>query len=157
MGHLLTTFFWSTSSFSGTAQLNEGPFFVGNVNKFFRAEVRGQVNYQIPNIATGSVTANLLAWGLQQVPHTNAALDVITSPDSDSWMMRRQTGQEDTSATWAPASSQGAIVTSYAVIDDWAGQLAIGGNTDMFLVLKTSTGQTIPNVNTFGTIRVWWA
>lgn len=157
MGHLLTTFFWSTSSFTGSAQLNEGAFFIGNVNKLFRAEVRGLINYQGVVLASTGVNANFPAWGLQQIPHGNAAQDVITSGDNDSWLCRQQTGLGDTNSSWAPSSSNGANLVTNAIQGEWAGQLAIGANTDVFLSIKSSTGASLSNLNTFGTIRLWWA
>lgn len=157
MGHLLTTFYWSTSSFSGAGQLNEGPFHVGNVNKFFRFEVRGVMNFQ--GIAYGGTTveANYSAWGLQQVPHGAAALDVITSTDNDTWLMRRQTGSNDTRFAWTPDTNLAAVLRSEAIADDWRGQLAIAADTDLYLSIKSSTGGVVDNYNTFGTIRLWWA
>lgn len=153
---LLTTFFWNTSSFSGSAQLNEGPFFVGFVNKFFKVEVHGMINFQGAVFGSSSVEANFAAFGLQQVPHGAAALDVITSTDNETWFMRRQIGQDDHRAVWAPDTSNSALLASQVVTDRWAGQLAIGADTDLFLSVKTSTGAALGNLNSFGTIRLWW-
>jgi len=157
MGHLLTTFYWSTSSFTGAGQLNEGPFHVGTLNKLFRAEVRGAMNYQGASNGSHGVLANFPAWGLQQVPHGAAALDVITSTDDDTWLMRRQTGSEDILTAWAPDSAIGTLFASNGIEDDWHGQLAVGADTDLYLSLKSSTGAGVNNFNTFGTIRIWWA
>ena len=157
MSHLLTTFFWSTSSFSGTSQLNEGPFHVGTLNKLFRVEVRGEINYQGASLADDAVTANYAAWGLQQIPHGDSALDVISSTDNDTWLCRRQTGSQDTVLAWAPTADVAAVMVSNTVADDWAGQLAIGADTDVYLVIKGSTSVGLPNFNTFGTIRLWWS
>jgi hypothetical protein len=156
MSHLLTTFFWNNAAFSGAGQLNIGPFFVGFVNKFFRAEVRGQVNYQGVVLGSASVQANFLAWGVQQVPHTTAALDVITSADSDTWFVRRQSGTDDSVIAWAPSTNNAAVLVTNETADDWAGQLAIGANQDVFISFKTSTGAALSNFNTFGTVRLWW-
>jgi hypothetical protein len=156
MTHLLTTMFWSTSSFSGTSQLNEGPFHMGTVNKLFRFQVRGLINYVGTAVTDMSITANLPAFGVQQVPHGNSPNDVISSTDNDTWLVRRQTGENDTMGSWAPSSDTGVLFVQNAVRDDWAGQLAIGADTDVYLSIKTSTGQTLPDFNTFGTIRVWW-
>jgi hypothetical protein len=156
MSHLLTTFFWANSSFSGSGQDNEGPFHVGNVNKFFRFEVRGEVNYQGATVSTSSVFANIIAWGVQIVPHGNSPEDVVTSADSDTWLMRRQVGSEDSFTTWAPSTDDAGVLASNAIADDWAGQLALGGaDMDCYLSLKPTTG-SVANANTFGTIRLWW-
>jgi hypothetical protein len=157
MGHLLTTFYWSTSSFSGIGPLHEGPFFVGTLNKLFRAEVRGQVNYQASVVGPASVGVNSPAWGLQQVPHGSAANDPVTSTDDDTWLIRRQIGQDDYLTSWAPNTANANILAGSEVSDSWHGQLAIGAATDLFLSFKSSSGIAIGNMNTFGTIRIWWA
>jgi hypothetical protein len=156
MSHLLTTFFWTTSSFSGAGQLDEGPFHVGTVTKFFKMQVRGQINYQGVAASGTVILANLPAFGVQQVAHGAAANDVITSGDSDTWLMRRQTGSDDQVLSWAPNTATGAIVLTNAVRDDWAGQLQVGGDTDLYLSIKSSNGAAVTNLNTFGTIRLWW-
>jgi hypothetical protein len=156
VSHLLTTFFWNNASFSGGSQLNMGPFFVGTLNKLFRAEVRGQINYQGFTLSGTGVLANSPAWGLQQIAHGTSAQDVITSSDNDSWLMRRQTGSEDVLTAWTPTTNNGAVYVSNAIADDWAGQLAVGAATDLYLSIKTSASLSVPNYNAFGTIRIWW-
>jgi hypothetical protein len=156
VSHLLTTFFFNTTAFSGGTQNNMGPFHVGTLNKLFKAEVRGQINYQGFVLSATGVLANSPAWGLQQVAHGSSAQDVITSFDNDSWLMRRQTGSEDQFATWTPTTNNGVVYVSNALEDDWAGQLAVGADTDMWLSIKTSAGLSVPNYNCFGTIRIWW-
>jgi hypothetical protein len=156
VSHLLTTFFWTTSSFSGTGQLDEGPFHVGTVNKFFRAEVRGNINYEGVSVADTGVFANYAAWGLQQIAHGSSPLDVVSSADDDAWLMRRQTGSQDVVPAYAPNSDTGAFFVTNTVADDWAGQLAIGADTDVYLVIKGITGSGLANLNTYGTIRLWW-
>lgn len=153
---LLTTFFWNNPAFSSSGQLNLGPFFVGHVDKFYRAEVRGAVNYQAVPLGSTSVVANLLAWGVQQVPHTAAAEDVITSFDSDTWLVRGQTGLDDMLVGWAPSTDVADVLITHATCDNWAGQLAVGLDTDIWISFKTSNGTVAPNFNTFGTVRLWW-
>jgi hypothetical protein len=157
MSHLLSTCFWSTTSFSGTGQLSEGPFLIGTVTKFFRAEVRGQINYEGVNFGDVSVLANFAAWGLQQVPHGDAAHDVVTDTDSDTWLARRQIGSQDYFSGYAPNTDTAAFFRGYSIADDWAGQLAIGAETDVYLAIKATEGNSLDNLNTFGTIRLWWA
>jgi hypothetical protein len=153
---LLTTFFWQTSSFSGSGQLNMGPFFVGFVEKFYKFEVNGQINFQGSAISVASVLANPIVFGVQQVPHTAAGEDIITSFDSETWLVRRQTGSQDLVTTWAPSTDTAAVLGSLATRDRWAGQLAIGGDTDLWVSMKTSNGSSTGNINTFGTVRLWW-
>jgi len=154
---LRTTFFATTPAFSSSAQLNLGPFFVGFVNKFFRVQVRGALNYQGATAGTSSVLANFPAWGVQQVPHTAAAEDVITSIDNDVWFIRRQTATGDLAVAWAPSTSVAGLITANVLNDDWRGQLAVGGDTDLWFSLKTSNGVVLPNANVFVTIRLWWS
>jgi len=157
MSHLLTTFFWSTDAFSGSGQLNEGPFHVGTVTKFFRFEVNGEMNFQGASLADTGVLSNGGAWGLQQVPHGADSEDVISSTDNDTWLIRRQIGSQDVLTSWAPTSDVGAILVSSVVEGSWAGQLAIGADTDVYLSVKNSVGGSLSNFNTFGTIRLWWS
>lgn len=153
---LITTFFWTYPAFSGSSQLNLGPFFVGHVNKFFRVEIRGELNYQGAVVGSSGVFANFPAWGVQQVPHTAAAEDVITSFDSETWFARRQTGSNDVGVAWAPDTDNAAVLASVALSEDWAGQLAVGLDTDIWVSFKSATGASVPNFNVFGTVRLWW-
>jgi hypothetical protein len=152
----LTTFFWRTSSFSGSGQLNIGPEFIGHVNKFFRVQVRGEVNYQGASLTDTSVLANILCFGVQQVPHTAAAEDLISSVDSETFFTRRQSGSQDTTMGWAPSSDTGALIATVTVTDDWYGQLAVGLDTDVWVSFKASDGGSLANLNTYGTVRLWW-
>lgn len=153
---LKTTFFWNYPAFSGTSQLNLGPFFIGFVNKLYKVQVRGQVNYQGVTLGSSSVLANFLAWGLLWVPHTAAATDVITSADDETWISRRQTGDDDYPVEIAPSSGTSGVLLTNAINDDWAGQLAIAQDADLWMCFKSSTGASISNLNTFGTVRLWW-
>ena len=156
MPHQITTFYWSTSSFSGTGQLNEGPFHVGVVHKFFRAEIRGVCNFQGVVFGPTSVEANFPAWCLQWGPHGYTAYDTVSSGDGDNFLARRQVGSEDMNTAWPDGTTNSALIRTWSIADDWAGQLAIGADTDMYLTLRSSQGQSLDNFNTFGTFRVWW-
>lgn len=153
---LMTTFFWNNPSYSGSAQLNIGPFFIGFLEKIYRMEVRGAANAQGVVLASSSVEANFLAWAVQKVPHTAAAADMITTADSEDWFVRRQAGLNDTSTAWSPSTNNAAVLVSLGLTEDWAGQLAVGADTDLWVSFKASTGVVLPNFNTFGTIRLWW-
>lgn len=153
---LKTTFFFTTPSFSGASQLNIGPFFVGFVDKFYKVEVHGQVNYQGELFGSSSVLVNFPAWGVQQIPQGSAAADVITSFDGDAWFIRRQLGQDDNTAAWAPSTDTSAVLITNTLVDRWAGQLAVGGDTDVWFSMKSANGSALPNLNVFGTIRLWW-
>lgn len=154
---LRTTFFFNVPAFSSSAQLNLGPFFVGFVNKFFRLQVRGAMNWQGTTVGTSSVFVNWPVWGVQQVPHTAAAEDIITSVDNDVWFIRRQISDTDVAAPWAPSSSVAGLLAGNTLKDDWRGQLAVGGDTDLWFSLKAQTGIVLPNINAYGTIRLWWS
>lgn len=156
MSHLLTTFFWSSSSFSGSGQNAFGPFRVGLVNKLFKLQTRGGINFQGAVLNSSGVTANFLSWGVCIVPHGTSPPDVITSFDSDTWIARRQTGLDDTLVGWAPDTSNGAVLGGFGITDDWAGQLSYGHNDqDLYFCVKALVG-SLANANTFGTCRLWW-
>lgn len=157
MGHLLSTFFCTTSAFSGSSQLNEGPFHVGTANKFYKLQVRGQVNFQGKAVAAGSVAANDFAVGVVIVGHGDAAPDVITSSDNDGWLVRGNFGRSDYTVTWAPSSDTGETLVTYAIKDRWAGQLAVGSDVDLFLCVKSTDGVALANLNLFATMRLWWS
>lgn len=147
----------NTSSFSGTAQLNEGPFNIPTVNKLLRAEVRGKVNFQGVVIASTGVEANFQVWGLQWVPQGNAALDVVTSGDDNHWLIREQLGSQESRVEWTPSTNSAVYLAGYAMHEDWAGQLPIGASIDLYLSLRAPTGVSISNMNLFATLRWWWA
>jgi hypothetical protein len=152
----LTTFLWSTSFFTGTSQLNEGPFNIGDVHKIFRAEVHGMVNFEGTDLGLASVLANVGVWGLQWGAAGYTARDIISDPDSDGWLMRQQFGATDTIVGWSPQTADAAVLHSYVITNKWAGQLDLGGaNTDCYLVFEGHTAG-LDNLNTFGSIRLWW-
>jgi hypothetical protein len=157
MGTLHNLFYWGTGSFSGTGQFDEGPFAIGAINKLLRAEVRGELNFQGDTFGDTSVSANLLMWGLQIVPHGDAAQDVIVSDDNDSWLLRRQTGGYDYPKVFSPSTDTAAALTSIGMREDWAGQLAEGISVDAYLSFAPPFGGSTPNFNTYGTLRFWYA
>ncbi len=153
---LMTTFFWNNASFTGSSQLDIGPFFIGFVNKIYKMEADGEANYQGSVLGTSSVFANFLAWAVQKVPHGTAANDLVSTADGEDWFIRRQTGSEDYATSWAPNTSNAGVLAGVKLVDKWAGQLAIGADTDLFVSFKSSTGASLANFNTFGTVRIWW-
>lgn len=156
MGHLLSTYYWKQSAFSGTTQLDLGPFDIGVVNKLFKAEANGQVNVQAQAIGSSGVTSNELTWAVYWVPHGNPSLNIITTFDSDTFLIRRQTGSEDNYTTWAPSTATGVMNQTLATVDRWAGQLFLNQHADLWISMVTSTGAGWSNSNTFGTVRLWW-
>jgi hypothetical protein len=153
---LMTTFFWSNSAYSGSAQLNIGPFFIGFVEKIYKMEVRGQTNIQGVVVNSSSVRANFAVFAVQKVPHGAPAANIITTADSEDFFVRRQTGSNDVFSTFAPSTDTAADLVTYSTADDWAGQLAIGADTDLWVSFVASTGVVLSNFNTFGTVRLWW-
>jgi len=157
MSHLLTTFFLDSSAFGGSSQLSLGPNDIGFVNKLFRCHVRGEINVQGQTLGTGSVGANFWAWGINIVPHGDTPDDVITSSDSDAWLIRGQAGRDDYISTWAPSTDECGIFAGYALADEWAGQLSLGdAEFDLYMCVKTAT-TALPNANLFATVRLWWS
>lgn len=156
MTTLVEVVYPSTSSFSGTSQLNLGPYFVPDVKRLLRAEVHGAVNFQGATISVSSVVANFQLWAVQWVPHGSSPADIVTTADGDQWLMRQQLGQDDALTTWAPSTDAAALLASLALNGWWAGQLAINGSIDLYLSLKAPTGASIPNMNLFASLRFWW-
>lgn len=146
----------STSSFSSASQLNLGPYFVPSVNKLLRVEARGQFNFEGISLAANGVHANFQLWAVQWVPHTSAPADCITTADGPNWLIREQVGHSDTVGNWAPTSGPGVDLVSVGLYGNWAGQLLISGDIDIWLSAKAPTGVVIPNMNCFASIRFWW-
>lgn len=146
----------NTAAFSGISQLNEGPFFVPSVKRLLRAEVRGAINYQGATISNTSVFGNFQLWSLQWVPHGTPAQDCVTTADGVQWLIRQQIGTSDGAIAWAPSTTAAATLSTNGMHADWAGQLAINGDIDLYLSLRAPTGASIANMNLFASIRFWW-
>lgn len=146
----------STSSFSGTSQLDIGPFFVPSVNTLLRVEISGRFNSQGAVFGSSSVEANLLLWGVQYVPTGSAPADVVTSADGPQWLFRQQLGNTDNRVSWAPDTDTAAVLGAAGTTGEWAGQQLGLGNIDLWFSARTPTGVAQGNVNYFGSIRFWW-
>lgn len=146
----------STSSFSGTGQLNLGPFNMGTVYRFIRLEARGLVNFQGFTLSATGVLANWQLWAVYWVPTGTGALDVVTTIDGPQWLIREQTGAEDYVSQWAPSSDTSAGIQGYRLSGDWAGQMPINQDIDLWLSMRAPTGASIPNFNVFASLRFWW-
>ena len=157
MTHLITTFFWEATNFSGTSQLDVGPWNIGNVNKLFRLQTRGTVDFHSTNITSPTVFGSPVAWGVQIVAHGTSPSDVISDPDSDQWLMRVRAGTGEGNATWSPNSNTATTVQAVATADDWAGQLALGAvNIDAWVSFKGFPFLSLAEFDTYGTLRFWW-
>lgn len=156
MGVKVAVVYPSISSFSGTAQLNIGPFNIPNVITLLRAEVRGKINFQGFTLGPTGVETNFQLWALQQVPAGAGASDCITTADGPQWLMRRQLGSQETRVDWTPTTNNVQYMATYPVEDNWAGQLPINASIDLWLSARAPTGVTIANMNLFASIRFWW-
>lgn len=156
MATLVEVVYPSISSFSGTSQLNLGPYFVPSVKRLLRVEVHGEINFQGSSIGTSSVFANFQLWAVQWVPHGTAALDCVTTADGPQWPIRQQTGQDDGHATWSPSTDVAGVLSHLALNGWWAGQLAINGDIDLYLSSRAPTGVSVSNQNLFASLRFWW-
>jgi hypothetical protein len=156
VSHLLYSLTWLNGSFSGSGQIAMGPFPMGDVNKLFKLQARGAINFQGAVIGTSSVFANLLTWGVCLVPHGDSPPDVLTSSDSDAWLIRTGVGSTDVAATWAPNTDSAGSLAALAMDGEWAGQLSYGGAAqDVFVCLRAFTG-SIANANSMGQARLWF-
>lgn len=147
----------SSAAFSGTAQVDFGPFFISNVNKLLRHEVRGQVNTQGAVVAPGSVFENAILWAVQWVPAGNSPSDIVTTIDGPQFPIREQLGSDAVIAAWSPATANGEILGTLGLRSFWAGQLVVGQSIDLYLSLKTPNGSAIQNSNLFASLRTWWS
>jgi hypothetical protein len=156
VSHLLYSLTWLNSSFSGSSQIAMGPFPMGDVNKLFKLQAHGAINFQGATVATSSVFANFLTWGVCLVPHGNSPPDVLTSSDSDAWLIRTGLGNTDFAIGWAPSTDNAGNIGSYAMDGDWAGQQSYGGaSQDVFVCLRAFVG-SVANANSMGQARLWF-
>lgn len=147
----------SSGSFSGTGQLNLGPFFISDVVKLLRHEVRGQLNQQGQNGSDTAVLANEPLWAVQWVPAGNSPSDIVTTIDGPQFPIREQMGTIDLITTFAPDTADAAFFHSYGLRSFWAGQLVVNQSVDLYLSVKTPDGVAIPNSNLFASLRTWWS
>lgn len=146
-----------TSSASGSGQENYGPYEVPSCIALLRVEVRGEVNFQGATISDTSVTANYQLYAVQYVAHGAAAADIVSTADGLPFLLREQTGRDDTLTTWAPNTDSAAILGSLGLRAQWAGQLQINESIDLYLSFKSPGGQSVPNHNLFASLRFWWS
>jgi hypothetical protein len=147
----------TTTSFSGSAQLNEGPFLVPTVNTFLRVEVRGKINFAGVAISPTGIENNWQLWGVQWVPHGSPANDVVTTADGPQWFIREQVGSEESRVVWAPSTDVPAYMAGYPLKAEWAGQQQINQSIDLYLSLRAPTGVSIPTMDLYASLRLWWS
>lgn len=147
----------STTSFSGSGQLDLGPFFIPSVIKLLRVEVRGKINFQAVTFDSAGVEANFILWSVQWVPTSTSPNNCVTTADGPQWPIREQIGSQETRMTWAPSTDVSATMAGYAIKAEWAGQVEVGESIDMYMSLRPPTGSSVPNYNLFASLRFWWA
>lgn len=147
----------SSGSFSGSAQVNFGPFFISGVHKLLRHEVRGQMNAQGVSLTDMGVAANQVLWAVQWVPTGDSPSNIVTTVDGPQFPIREQLGTSDLSTAWAPTTSDGVVLASFGLRSFWAGQLAVNQSIDLYLSVKTPNGSAIANSNLFASLRTWWS
>lgn len=156
MQTLVATVYPSTSAYSGSGQLDIGPFGIPDPIRLIRAEVRGQANLQGQPIAYNSVSANFPLWAVQWVDSGAGPNNIVTTADGLAWLIREQLGHQDTITSFAPATDTAGSLISYGLDADWAGQTSIGRTIDLWLSFRPPTGVSIPNMNVFASLRFWW-
>jgi hypothetical protein len=147
----------SSSAFSGTGQLDLGPFFISDVGKLLRHEVRGQVNSQGQSLTDMGVAANFGLWAVQWVPAGDSPSNIVTTVDGPQFPIREQMGTMDLITSWAPTSADGAVLASFGLRSFWAGQLPVNQSIDLYLSVKTPSGSAMFNSNLFASLRTWWS
>lgn len=146
-----------SAAFSGAGQLDLGPFFISDVKKLLRHEVRGQVNIQGQSLADNAVLGNLLLYAVQWVPTGNSPSNIVTTIDGPQFPIREQMGKIDTVSAWAPTTAVGAVLISYGMDSFWAGQLVVNQSIDLYLSVRTPDGSAQPNSNLIASLRTWWS
>lgn len=145
------------SAFSGTSQIDIGPFFISDVVRLLRHEVRGQINTQGQNVTDVSVLANQTLWAVQWVPTGDPPSDIVTTIDGSQFPIREQTGNSDLVTCFAPSSDTAGIFITYGLRSFWAGQLVVNQSIDLYLSVKNPSGSAILNSNLFASLRTWWS
>lgn len=146
-----------TTAFSGSGQLDEGPFNIPFVNSLLRLETHGQVNFAADAIIPTGVEANQQLWGVQWVLAGAGPQNVITSADGPQWLMRQQIHSGGTVGVWTPTTADANHIHTYPLQDEWAGQRHIGASIDIYLSLAPPSGVLVGNLNLFGSLRFWWS
>lgn len=147
----------STTSFSGSTQLNLGPYAVPSVNWLLRAEVRGAVNFSSITVPGAYSSANWQLWAVQWVPSGAGASDIVTTADGPQFLIREQLGANDLINPYTVGTGTTYVGASLAMKASWAGQIVIGTSINLFLSLKPPTGATVSNFNLYASLRFWWA
>lgn len=147
----------STAAFSGTGQLDLGPYFVPTVAKLLRVEVHGKVNFEAVTFGTTGVEANFQLWAVQWVAHGAAAANIVTTADGPNFPIRQQLGDQESRVAWAPSTAISAVMIGYPLVGEWAGQLPIGNDIDLYLSLRPPQAVSINNENVIASLRFWWA
>lgn len=153
----VATVYPSVSSFSGTGQLDIGPYFIPSPKRLIRAEVRGMVNFQAFSLSNVGVLANFQLWAVQYADHGSAPANIVTTADGLPWLIREQLGHEDYVSAWAPTSGPGIVLSGSTLRAEWAGQTDIGRDIDLWLSLRPPTGVSVANQNVFASLRFWWS
>jgi hypothetical protein len=153
----IATVYPTTASFSGTAQLNEGPFLVPTVNTLLRVEVRGKINFAGFVTGPGGTENNWQLWGVQLVPHGSPANDVVTNADGSNWLIREQIGSQETRVVWTPETNNAQYIAAYPLKAAWGGQLPINASIDLYLSLRAPSGASIPTMDLYASLRFWWS
>ena len=156
MTALKIVFYPSTGAFSGSGQLELGPFHVGVINKLTQVRLNGSANFEAAALIPTGIIANLAIYGIQWVPHGNSPGDVVLSAYDDTWPIRHQWGVTDWGTSWTPTANDANVMNTWGIWGHWAGQLAIGADTDLWFLLKSPTGQAIDNFNLFASLEAWW-
>ena len=150
-------FFWLQSSVTGGAQINQGPFNTGHVNRLLKVESRGQQNYQAVALAINGVVTNPALWGIQVVDHGVAPLDILTSLDSDQWLFREQESGEEYQSMWAAQTTVPGLLPGYGLNRTWRGQYFLDTDVDFYVSWALPFGGAWPNWNSYGNLRIWWS
>lgn len=146
----------SQSFAGGTGQHDIGGFEVPTASRLFRVEVHGKVNFAGVSVPAGSIEANWLLWAVQFVPHGVSPSNILTTADGPEWLIRQQTGDQESRVSWSPTTGNGEYLAGYPLDAFWAGQYPSLSDFDLWISVSPPSGANVGAFNINCSIRFWW-
>lgn len=131
--HML--YFSDGVTFSSSKQY--GPLNIGPTSKLFKAAVRGVITFPLATFGSASNLYNSTVWGIQWGAHGFTPLDPISGGDSASWLALEEHVPGEISVAWAPTTANAYSLTGGPLRLDWAGQLFVNENVDVYFSMTS--------------------
>lgn len=145
-------FNWFDNVGAPSSSVQFGAFNLGPVNKLHRIRVRGSVVF--PNVALTSTSqlANPVVWGIQWGDTGYTPFTLVADADDAHFLAVESHVNDEINVTWAPSTDTSANIVGGPLRLDWAGQLFLGVNADIYLTVS-HTFTTALTWATMGTIE----